>query len=65
MDANTTQVVRMLTDALENVRRRGAIGCELHIAHSDGLSEYKHWNLRDMDAAEAELAAIPPEGGEH
>lgn len=61
---NTEQVVRMLTDALEQVRRRGAIGCELHVAHADGLSEYKHFNLREMDAAEAELAASPVHGGE-
>ena len=64
MDANTHEVIRMLTAALERVQRRGAIGCELHIAHADGLSEYTHWNVRDMDAAEAGFAAMPVEGGE-
>ena len=64
MDANTHEVIRMLTDALERVQRRGAIGFELHIAHADGLSEYRHWNVRDMDAVEAEFAAMPVQGGE-
>lgn len=64
MDANTEQVVRMLTVALERVQRLGAIGCELHIAHADGLSEYTTWNVADMDAVEAAFAAMPVEGGE-
>ena len=63
MNANTEQVVRMLTRALEQVRRRGAIGCELHVAHADGVSEYQTWNLRGMDAVEAEFAALPVDGG--
>jgi hypothetical protein len=53
----------MLTRALEQVHRRGAIGCELHVAHADGVSEYQTWNLRGMDAVEADFAALPVEGG--
>jgi len=53
----------MLTEALEQVRRRGAIGCEMHVAHEDGVSEYKSWNARTMNAAEAQFAALPVKGG--
>ena len=61
--ANTEQVIRMLESALSQVRRRGAIGCELHVAHPDGLSEFSSWNMPEMFAAEAELAALPTQGG--
>jgi len=61
--ANTEQVIRMLEAALAQVRRRGAIGCELHVAHEDGVSEYRSWNARTMNAAEAEFAALPVKGG--
>jgi glutamate synthase domain-containing protein 1 len=61
--ANTEQVIRMLTEALEQVRRRGAIGCEMHIQHGDGVSEFRSWNACAMNAAEAELAALPVKGG--
>jgi hypothetical protein len=53
----------MLESALAQVRRRGAIGCELHVAHEDGVSEYQSWNARSMNAAEAEFAALPAKGG--
>ena len=53
----------MLESALSQVRRRGAIGCELHVAHPDGLSEFSSWNMPEMFAAEAQLAALPVQGG--
>jgi hypothetical protein len=38
----------MLEGALAQVRRRGAIGIELHVAHADGVSEYSQWNMAGM-----------------
>ncbi|MEN9807221.1 MAG: hypothetical protein RL756_1741 [Pseudomonadota bacterium] len=53
----------MLTRALEQVQRRGAIGCEIHVAHADGVSEFQTWNMAGVGEAEAGLFAAAPVGG--
>jgi hypothetical protein len=63
------QVVAMLEDALDLVRRVGGVGVEICVLTADGISSYRYYNLDAppdcADAAAALFAAMPCDGGTH
>ena len=56
------EIERMVEQLRAEIHARGALGIDIHVIYSDGISQYRHFGDLDIPQSVLEFAAMPVQG---